>query len=113
MSEKVQIEKSKEMQELEAKMTMLIQTGRMDNLIDLMAVVSDNIEMTTQPMVEKMISTVDNIATAVVEVEGGSLKKFHGGYSSYLEQKQQLLENMQKDHQNLQCYFLKLYLRKD
>lgn len=44
---------------------------------------------------------IDNIATSVVEVEGGSLKKFHGGYSSYLEQKQQLLENMQKDHDNL------------
>ncbi|QKJ23620.1 ribosomal protection-like ABC-F family protein [Poseidonibacter lekithochrous] len=44
---------------------------------------------------------IDNIATSVVEVEGGTLKKFHGGYSSYLEQKQQLLENMQKDHHNL------------
>lgn len=44
---------------------------------------------------------IDNIATSVVEVEGGTLKKFHGGYSSYLEQKQQLLENLQKDHQNL------------
>ena len=44
---------------------------------------------------------IDNIATSVVEVEGGSLKKFNGGYSSYLEQKQQMLENMQKDHENL------------
>ena len=44
---------------------------------------------------------IDNIATSVVEVEGGDLKKFNGGYSSYLEQKQQLLENMQKDHENL------------
>lgn len=44
---------------------------------------------------------IDNIATSVVEVEGGTLKKFNGGYSSYLEQKQQLLENMQKDHDNL------------
>jgi len=64
MSEKVEVVKTKEMQELEAKMTMLVQTGRIDNLIDLLAVVSDNIEMTTQPMVEKMISTVDNMATA-------------------------------------------------
>lgn len=64
MSEKVEVLKTKEMQELEAKMTMLIQTGRIDNLIDLMAVISDNIEMTTQPMVEKMIGTVDNLATA-------------------------------------------------
>jgi len=44
---------------------------------------------------------IDNIATSIVEVEGGNLKKFNGGYSSYLEQKQQLLENMQKDHENL------------
>ncbi|MCK9491869.1 MAG: DUF1641 domain-containing protein [Sulfurimonas sp.] len=64
MSEKVEVLKTKEMQELEAKMTMLIQTGRIDNLIDLMALVSDNIEMTTSPMVEKMIGTVDNLATA-------------------------------------------------
>jgi len=44
---------------------------------------------------------IDNIATQIVEVEGGTLKKFNGGYSSYLEQKQQMLENMQKDHENL------------
>ncbi|RXJ88987.1 ABC transporter ATP-binding protein [Arcobacter sp. CECT 8983] len=44
---------------------------------------------------------IDNIATSVVEVEGGDLKRFNGGYSSYLEQKQQMLENMQKDHENL------------
>lgn len=44
---------------------------------------------------------IDNLATAVIEVENGNLRKFHGGYSSYLEQKQQLLENMQKDHQNM------------
>ncbi|WP_417333468.1 ribosomal protection-like ABC-F family protein [Halarcobacter sp.] len=44
---------------------------------------------------------IDNIATSVVEVEGGNLKRFDGGYSSYLEQKQQMLENMQKDHENL------------
>lgn len=44
---------------------------------------------------------IDNIATTVIEVDGGNLRKFNGGYSSYLEQKQQLLENMQKDHDNL------------
>jgi ATP-binding cassette subfamily F protein uup len=44
---------------------------------------------------------IDNIATSVVEVDGGVLRKFNGGYSSYLEQKQQILENMQKDHDNL------------
>ncbi len=44
---------------------------------------------------------IDNIATSVIEVENGTLRKFNGGYSSYLEQKEQLLENMQKDHENL------------
>ncbi len=44
---------------------------------------------------------IDNIATSVVEIDGGVLRKFNGGYSSYLEQKQQILQNMQKDHENL------------
>ncbi|CAM3584083.1 ribosomal protection-like ABC-F family protein [Arcobacter aquimarinus] len=44
---------------------------------------------------------IDNIATSVVEIDGGVLRKFNGGYSSYLEQKEQLLENMQKEHDNL------------
>ena len=44
---------------------------------------------------------IDNIATSVVEIDGGVLRKFNGGYSSYLEQKQQILENMQKEHENL------------
>ncbi len=44
---------------------------------------------------------IDNIATSVVEIDGGVLRKFSGGYSSYLEQKQQILQNMQKDHENL------------
>jgi len=44
---------------------------------------------------------IDNIATSVVEVEGGTLRKFNGGYSSYLKQKEQMLENMQKEHENL------------
>jgi ATP-binding cassette subfamily F protein uup len=44
---------------------------------------------------------IDNIATSVVEVDGGVLRKFSGGYSSYLEQKEHLLENMQKEHENL------------
>ena len=44
---------------------------------------------------------IDNIATSVVEVDGGVLRKFNGGYSSYLEQKAQILENMQKEHENL------------
>ncbi|WP_323659257.1 ribosomal protection-like ABC-F family protein [Aliarcobacter butzleri] len=44
---------------------------------------------------------IDNIATSVVEVDGGTLRKFNGGYSSYLEQKAHILENMQKEHENL------------
>ncbi|WP_257125773.1 ribosomal protection-like ABC-F family protein, partial [Arcobacter porcinus] len=44
---------------------------------------------------------IDNIATSVIEVDGGELRKFNGGYSSYLEQKSQILSNMQKEHENL------------
>ena len=44
---------------------------------------------------------IDNIATSVIEIEGGKLRKFHGGYSDYLTQKEELLSNMQKDHDNL------------
>ena len=44
---------------------------------------------------------IDNIATNVVEVEGGELRRFNGGYSSYLEQKAQILSNLQKEHKNL------------
>ncbi|MGJ0371927.1 ABC-F family ATP-binding cassette domain-containing protein [Aliarcobacter cryaerophilus] len=44
---------------------------------------------------------IDNIATNVVEVDGGELRKFNGGYSSYLEQKAQILSNLQKEHENL------------
>ena len=44
---------------------------------------------------------IDNVATSVIEIENGTIRKFHGGYSKYLEQKQKLLEDMQKDHDNL------------
>ncbi len=44
---------------------------------------------------------IDNIATNVVEVDGGEFRKFNGGYSSYLEQKAQILSNIQKEHENL------------
>lgn len=44
---------------------------------------------------------IDNIATNVIEVDGGELRKFNGGYSSYLEQKSQILSNLQKEHDNL------------
>lgn len=64
MSEEIQAKKSAEMQAIEDKMAMLVQTGRMDNLIDILAVVSDQIEMTTTPIVEKMVHSVDNIASA-------------------------------------------------
>jgi ATP-binding cassette subfamily F protein uup len=37
----------------------------------------------------------------VIEIEDGNLRKFNGGYSKYLEQKQKLLEDMQKNHNNL------------
>jgi len=69
MSEKIEVIKTKEMEKLAEKMAMLVQTGRIDNLIDLLAVISDSIEMTTPPMVEKMISTVDNLATSSFIVE--------------------------------------------
>jgi len=64
MSEEVKVKKTPAMQELEDKMTMLVQTGRIDNLIDLLAVTSDQIEMTTTPIVEKMVHSIDNIASA-------------------------------------------------
>jgi len=63
MSEEIKVAKTAEMQQIEDKMTMLVQTGRIDNLIDLLAVVSDQIEMTTTPMVEKVVNSVDNLAT--------------------------------------------------
>ncbi len=44
---------------------------------------------------------IDNIATSIVEIENGALRKFDGGYTKYLDAKQKILENMQKDHENL------------
>lgn len=44
---------------------------------------------------------IDNIATSVVEIDNGELRKFNGGYSAYLEQKAQILASMQKEHENL------------
>ena len=44
---------------------------------------------------------IDHIATHIIEIDNGKLRKFKGGYSSYLEQKQKLLEDMQKEHENL------------
>ncbi len=44
---------------------------------------------------------IDRIATRVVEVEECRLRSFKGGYSDYLRQKEELLQNMQKQHENL------------
>ncbi len=44
---------------------------------------------------------MDNVATNIIEIDNGTLRKFNGGYSQYLEQKKKLLEDMQKNHENL------------
>jgi ATP-binding cassette subfamily F protein uup len=44
---------------------------------------------------------IDQVATRTVEVEDAGLREFRGGYSAYLEQKQELLRTMQKQHDNL------------
>lgn len=44
---------------------------------------------------------IDNIATSVVEIDSGVLRKFNGGYSDYLQQKEEILSSMQKEHDNL------------
>jgi len=44
---------------------------------------------------------IDNLATNVLEIDNGELKKFSGGYKDYLRQKEQILANMQKEHENL------------
>ncbi len=44
---------------------------------------------------------IDRIATRTIEVENGTLRGFKGGYSNYLEQKAEIMRNMQKQHENL------------
>jgi len=44
---------------------------------------------------------LDNIATNIVEIENGAMTKFKGGYKDYLLQKEQMILNMQRDHENL------------
>ena len=44
---------------------------------------------------------LDNVATNILEIEGGELTKYNGGYTAYLEQKEQMINNMQKQHDNL------------
>ncbi|MCI4406106.1 MAG: ABC-F family ATP-binding cassette domain-containing protein [Sulfuricurvum sp.] len=44
---------------------------------------------------------IDQIATKTIEVEDCALREFNGGYSNYLEQKQELLRTMAQQHENL------------
>lgn len=44
---------------------------------------------------------LDNVATNIIEIEGGTLTKYKGGYKDYLIQKEQMMLNMQKEHDNL------------
>ncbi len=44
---------------------------------------------------------IDNVATKSVEVEECKLRTFKGGYNNYLIEKEKILSNMQKDHENL------------
>jgi ATP-binding cassette subfamily F protein uup len=45
---------------------------------------------------------IDNIATKVVEIDDCILRSFKGGYTSYITQKEKLLQDMQKEHENMQ-----------
>jgi len=44
---------------------------------------------------------IDRIATKSVEVEDCELREYRGGYNDYLEQKQEYLRTLQKQHENL------------
>lgn len=44
---------------------------------------------------------IDQVATKTIEVEDCALREFTGGYSNYLEQKQELLRTMAQQHDNL------------
>ncbi len=44
---------------------------------------------------------IDQVATKTIEVEDAKLREFHGGYSDYLTQKEELLRTMQQQHDNL------------
>lgn len=46
------------------KLLMLENTGRMGNLIDLLALISDGIEVTDDGMVEKMVQGIDKLSAA-------------------------------------------------
>ncbi len=44
---------------------------------------------------------IDRIATKSVEVENCALREYKGGYNDYLQQKQEYLRTLQKQHENL------------
>ncbi len=44
---------------------------------------------------------IDRVATKSVEVEDCALREYKGGYNDYLTQKEQYLQNLQKQHENL------------
>jgi ATP-binding cassette subfamily F protein uup len=44
---------------------------------------------------------LDNIATNIIEIEGGERTKYRGGYKDYLAQKEQNILHLQKEHDNL------------
>jgi len=44
---------------------------------------------------------IDRVATKSVEVEDCSLREYSGGYSSYLEQKEEYMRTLEKQHENL------------
>jgi ATP-binding cassette subfamily F protein uup len=44
---------------------------------------------------------IDQIATRTIEIDNGKIIEFKGGYENYIDQKNQLLSNMQKQHENL------------
>jgi len=44
---------------------------------------------------------IDNLATRIVEVDDCKLISYNGGYNSYLVQKEQRLQTLQKQHENL------------
>ena len=44
---------------------------------------------------------IDSIATATVEIDNQTLRRFNGGYAHYLQQKEALLRAMSKEHEHL------------
>ncbi len=44
---------------------------------------------------------IDRVATKSIEVEDCALREYKGGYSDYLTQKEQYLQNLQKQHETL------------